>query len=472
MLLVAVVAVTAICCLPAVQAFNRRPYRLQKSLGVSRGGDVGEPLVITDVRERRGIDEAQGAAKVTGIGNYTSYAGFYTVNKTTDNNLFVWYFPSQDQNPNAPLLIWLQGGPGGASTFGLFSEIGPFSVNKNMELEERDTTWNTKYSLLFIDNPVGAGFSYTGTGKGFATNSRVDVARDLFACLNEFYSTFPNEAKNDLYITGESFAGHYIPAFGAYIHRENAAGNANIPLKGVSIGDGWTDPVIQMEAIPALMFNLGLADHNQRKVLQNYTDRTVAAINNQQYTEAFDIWDEMLNGDVYKYPTYFYNLTGTLDYDNFLRTLPPPSFGYYSQFLNQNWVRQAIHVGNATLNSGLECELHLIPDVMDSYKPELALLMDNYKVLIYNGQLDLIVGVPLTELYLPTIPWSGASEFAKADRVIWKVAKSDDEVAGYVRSVKEFRQAVVRRAGHIAPFDQGRAVKDMVTRFISNHPFA
>lgn len=59
MLLVAVVAVTAICCLPAVQAFNRRPYRLQKSLGVSRGGDVGEPLVITDVRERRGIDEAQ-----------------------------------------------------------------------------------------------------------------------------------------------------------------------------------------------------------------------------------------------------------------------------------------------------------------------------------------------------------------------------------------------------------------------------
>lgn len=58
------------------------------------------------------------------------------------------------------------GGPGGASTFGLFSEIGPFSVNKNMELEERDTTWNTKYSLLFIDNPVGAGFSYTGTGKG------------------------------------------------------------------------------------------------------------------------------------------------------------------------------------------------------------------------------------------------------------------------------------------------------------------
>lgn len=74
--------------------------------------------------------------------------------------------------------------------------------------------------------------------------------------------------------------------------------------------------------------------------------------------------------------------------------------------------------------------MHLINDVMYSYKPELAVLMDNYKVLLYNGQLDLIVGVPLTETFLPTVQWSGQAAYAAANRTIWKVQPADVEVAG------------------------------------------
>ena len=78
-------------------------------------------------------------------------------------------------------------------------------------------------------------------------------------------------------------AGHYIPAFGAYIHEKNANGGS-VPLKGVSIGDGWTDPIVQMTATPSLMFNLGLADENQVKVLEDYSKRTTDAINKGNYT--------------------------------------------------------------------------------------------------------------------------------------------------------------------------------------------
>eukprot|EP00049_Salpingoeca_infusionum_P026922 m.28964 g.28964 ORF g.28964 m.28964 type:complete len:478 (-) comp9099_c0_seq1:189-1622(-) len=468
----AAVVLAMLAAVSSTAAFSRKMYvKHDKDLYAETGAKLDAPLVVTDVLKRDGPLAAQAAAKVVGIGNYTSYAGFYTVNATTDNNLFMWYFPAQSGNASAPLCIWLQGGPGGASTFGLFSEIGPFSVDADMKLQPRDTTWNTEYSLLFIDNPVGAGFSYTGTGKGYATNSYEDVARDLYNGLNAFYATFSDLKNVDLYITGESYAGHYIPAFGAYIHSQNAKGGKQVPLKGVSIGDGWTDPVIQMTATPSLMFNLGLADANEKAMLEKFTVETVNAINSGNYQEAFDVWDMMLNGDVFKYPTYFYNITGTLDYDNFLRTLSPPSFGYYSQYLNQPHIRNAIHVGNATLNDGHECEMNLINDVMFSYKTELATLMDNYKVLIYNGQLDLIVGVPLTEAYLPTVEWSGQSDFKNANKTIWKVQQSDDEVAGYVRNVDQFTQVVVRGAGHIAPFDQGRAVKDMVTRFIEGTPF-
>ncbi len=133
---------------------------------------------------------------------------------------------------------------------------------------------------------------------------------------------------------------------------------------------------------------------------------------------------------MYKYPTYFYNLTGSRNYDNFLRCDDPPSFGYYAQYITQPAIRKALHVGNATLNDGLTCEMNLLNDVMDSYKSELALLMDNYKVLVYNGQLDLIVGVPLTERYLPTVQWRGQHEYLQVDRSIWKVQQSDVEVAG------------------------------------------
>ena len=76
--------------------------------------------------------------------------------------MFMWYFPAQNKDPNAPLLIWLQGGPGGSSMFGLFSEMGPYSLGgpKGTTLLERPQSWNKKYGMLFIDNPVGEYISY------------------------------------------------------------------------------------------------------------------------------------------------------------------------------------------------------------------------------------------------------------------------------------------------------------------------
>jgi hypothetical protein len=65
-----------------------------------------------------------------------------------------------------------------------------------------------------------------------------------------------------------SVAGHYIPAFGAFIHDQNTNNKSQpaINFKGVSIGDGWTDPIHQMGAIPGLMYNTGLTDDAQNLV--------------------------------------------------------------------------------------------------------------------------------------------------------------------------------------------------------------
>ena len=107
--------------------------------------------------------EARAAAEVVLPGwGPAGYSGFFTTNEEKTNHMFYWYFPKKD----APLLIWLQGGPGGSSMFGLFAEMGPFNSNATLKLVKREAAWTSKYAMLFIDNPVGAGFSFTTSGRG------------------------------------------------------------------------------------------------------------------------------------------------------------------------------------------------------------------------------------------------------------------------------------------------------------------
>eukprot|EP00048_Salpingoeca_helianthica_P014045 m.213951 g.213951 ORF g.213951 m.213951 type:complete len:453 (-) comp15581_c0_seq1:3107-4465(-) len=407
-------------------------------------------------------------SKVDNIGNSTSYAGFFNVNQNKNNNLFAWYFPAQSGAATAPLLIWLQGGPGGASTFGLFSEIGPYTLDASLNLVPRPYTWNREFGLLFIDNPVGAGFSYTGTG-AYAQDQDA-VSDDLYAFMQKFYDYFPQLLNNDLYITGESFAGHYIPAFAAKIHdRNKAGGQPHMPLKGVSIGDGWTDPIIQLTGYADLLWAIGMLSEQQYHQFQNLTTLAVSAIERGDLVGAFKWWDIMMNGDLFPYGTYFFNCTGSSNYDNFATITEPASFGYFSQYLTQDKIRAALHVGNATFNDGRACETNLMADVMRSYKRDLGLVMDNYKVLLYNGQNDIIVGALLTERYLPTIPWQGATGFSSSPRKIWR--GGPEGVYGYFQQYQQFTYAIIRNAGHIVPYDQPAAAYDLITRFVRNLPF-
>ena len=134
--------------------------------------------------------------------------------------------------------------------------------------------------------------------------------------IKQFYLAFPKMEAVPLWITGESYGGHYVPAFAYAIDAENAMNAkrnikvAPIPLKGFAIGDGWIDPVHMIPAYPDMMFAQGLVDISEREVIADYCTRTVDFIEAGEMTKAFAVWDEMLNGDVYPYPNYFHNVTG------------------------------------------------------------------------------------------------------------------------------------------------------------------
>uniref|UniRef100_A0A8C0WLZ7 Serine carboxypeptidase CPVL n=1 Tax=Castor canadensis TaxID=51338 RepID=A0A8C0WLZ7_CASCN len=400
----------------------RSMYRNTR-VSVPRTGDAGQPLFLSPYIESGKIKEGKKLSLVSPFPgkNVKSYAGYITVNKTYNSNLFFWFFPAQVKPEDAPVALWLQGGPGGSSMFGLFVENGPYLVTKNMTVHLRDFPWTTTISMLYIDNPVGTGFSFTDDKKGYAVNED-DVARDLYSALSQFFQLFPEYRKNDFYATGESYAGKYVPAIAHYIHSLNPEKELKIHLKGVALGDAYSDPET--------------------------------------------ILDKLLDGDLTNRPSFFQNVTGCANYYNLLQCTEPEDQDYYGKFLSLPEVRLAIHVGNQTFNDGSEVEKYLREDTVQSVKPWLTEIMNNYRVLIYNGQLDIIVAAALTEHSLMAMNWTGSQEYSTVPRKVWKIFKSDTDVAGYVRTVGDFHQVIIRGGGHILPYDQPLRSFDMINRFI------
>jgi len=437
---------------------------------VQNGVDPGEPLFLTPYIERGDIATGQRLSQVGMIKGVSqkSYAGFLTVQKKYNSNLFFWFFPAQTNPENAPVLLWLQGGPGGSSLFGLFVETGPIGVDKNNNVYQRNVTWNSKYSMLYIDNPVGTGFSFTEDDAGYARNE-ADVAVNLYEGLIQFFKLFPTYSKNQLYLTGESYAGKYVPSLAHFIHQHPNPRELN--LRGIAVGDGFSDPETMLPCYADFLFHIGMLDENEREYFRNQTNIAVKLIQQKKFKAAFQEWDSLLNGDTGG-PSWFFNVTGAKDYYNYMRTISPAEFDYYPNLLALPEIRRAIHVGNLTYNSGEKVEQMIVNDIMDSVKPWLAEVMNYYKVMLYSGNLDIIVALPLTEGMLQTVPWQYLDEYKRAKKSVWKVHPTDTEVAGYVRRVHDFYQVAVRGGGHILPYDQPERSFDMIDRFITGRPFA
>ncbi len=175
-----------------------------------------------------------------------------------------------------------------------------------------------------------------------------------------------------------------------------------------------------------------------------------------------------MNGDLSGHPSYFSNSTGFNYYFNYLLSESPKEFDFYPKFLQLPQTRKSLHVGNLPYNDGKEVERHLVADVMQSVKPWVQELLEHYKVMVYSGQLDIIIAWPLTESFLTSLKWSGAGKYLVKDRKKWTV---DGELAGYVKEVDNLTQVLVRNAGHMVPYDQPKWALDLIDRFTSGKKF-
>ncbi|XP_063368691.1 venom serine carboxypeptidase-like [Cydia amplana] len=427
-------------------------------------GDCGEPLLLTPHIETGQIAKAKHLARVpiTDDLGIESYAGFFTVNKTFDSNQFFWYFPSMETDKDrAPVLLWLQGGPGGSSMFGLFKENGPIRV-RNGSFERREYHWALNHHLIYIDNPVGAGFSFTNHEEGYLSDE-IQVGEQLYSTLTQFFKMFPELQQNEFFISGESYAGKYVPALGYTIHKKNPAAESKINLKGLAIGNGLTDPVNQVVLYSEYLYQIGLVDLNERTKIEGYENKLKKHLENSEWDQASDIFDTLLGRDMIEGKSYLTNVTGFNSWFNYLHTEDYCDGEDFAPMLLNSTVRKGIHVGQASYNeSSTIVEKRFKHDIMQSVAPWLSELLSHYNCLIYNGQVDIILAYPYTVNYLRKLNFSGSEVYKTAERNFWKV---DGELAGYVKRAGNLVEVLVRNAGHMVPTDQPKWAWDMITRF-------
>ncbi|MCJ1285588.1 hypothetical protein MMC26_004929 [Xylographa opegraphella] len=276
-----------------------------------------------------------------------SYAGTLSIdsNANNHNRLWFWFFPSENPAASNEITIWLNGGPGCSSLDGLFQENGPFQ-------------WQSgTFRPIYIDQPVSTGFS----PGNITVNNEEDVAKDFMGFWKNFMETFSLNGR-DVYLTGESYAGQYIPYIASAML--DAKNTEYYNVKGIQINDPSVNYDETMLEAPAMMavnqanniLNLNatyLAFLNQKADSCGFTKFMEDALifppkgklptAPQAFGNGCDVFDDFTTAAAYVNPCY--NVYHILDFCPYLwDELGFPSYaGGPNNYFNRSDVQKVIH---------------------------------------------------------------------------------------------------------------------------------
>ncbi|CAA2976487.1 serine carboxypeptidase-like 42 [Olea europaea subsp. europaea] len=170
---------------------------------------------------------------------FRQYAGYIDVDLKAGRSLFYYFVEAEEDPDHKPLTLWLNGGPGCSSIGGgAFTELGPFFPRGDGQALRRNSkSWNKASNLLFVESPAGVGWSYSNTTSDYSCGD-ASSAMDMHMFMMEWYKKFPTFKSRELFLTGESYAGHYIPQLAVAIlgHNEHSK-EFKFNIKGVAIGN-------------------------------------------------------------------------------------------------------------------------------------------------------------------------------------------------------------------------------------------
>ncbi|KAL4902501.1 hypothetical protein BDW74DRAFT_157917 [Aspergillus multicolor] len=338
----------------------------------------------------------EGVCETTpGVNSYSGY-----VDLSPESHTFFYFFESRHDPANAPITLWLNGGPGSDSLIGLFEELGPCAVSENLTTYINPYSWNEVSNLLFISQPLGVGFSYADIEEGslnpftgivedgsfagvqgryptinatltdtteLAANAAWEVVQGFLGGLPQLDSTVKSK---DFSLWTESYGGHYGPAFFNHFYEQNqkirngTVEGIELNFNSLGIINGIIDEAIQAPHYPEFAVNNTYGIKAVNETVYNYmkfanemgngcqdqialckaTNRTSFA-DYALCSEATNMCRDNVEG-----PYYSYGNRGVYDirhpYDD-----PTPE-DLFAPFLQQDWVMDALGVNiNYTMSN-------------------------------------------------------------------------------------------------------------------------
>ena len=445
-----------------------------------------------------------------------SYSGYADVEE--NEHIFWWFFETRNGDPTqAPLSVWINGGPGSSSMIGLWQELGPCGVDFNGNVYNNPFSWTNVSNFLFIDQPATVGFSYSIPVPGYSdesgnvfqlpdntcpdyagdtcgtydtydptltANSTAGAAPNMWKTLQGFMGAFPQYSRGDFHFTTESYGGHYGPVFNEYFETQNAAnipGAHNISLTSVAIGNGWYDPRIQYGAYYNFTVSPGntydYSPYNQSTQDQLYNSMYGPGNCYDQVTRCYETGrnDACSIGD--KFCANFVqevldNVANRDEYD--IRELMPDPFpyGFFVDYLNRKDVQAAIGAytnfstssavtGNAFGTTGDDSrEANTLEDIR-------ALLEQGIIVMLYAGDADYNCNWFGGQVVADLIAAPGFDKAGYTDLIT-----SDNTTHGQVKQAAQFSFVRVYYSGHEVPFYQPLASLEMFERVIAGQDIA
>jgi len=403
-----------------------------------------------------------------------NWAEYITVNKT--RHLWYWFFESRDAPATDPFVLWMTGGPGCSSLVALFYENGPYHIEKNLSLTLNPYAWNSHANVLWIDQPVGTGFSYSNNHIEHVITEK-GMAENMYEFFQNFMKKYPKYQKHDFFIMGESYAGHYIPSFAHRLYQGNVNGSGiHINLKGIGIGNGLVDPELQYGQYHVYAGDHKLVTPQALALMELGAPACLALIRGCSLNSTLN-WLACYNAYIEcnyleLLPVQF---TGINMYDIREPCKVPPlcyDFTNLDDWTKKDDVIAALGVkghGWESCDHVVDLALVMAGDWMLGYNDQLPdLLKSNITVTVYSGEFDYIVNWYGGQNWVHGFDWFGKKSFNKAPNVTWHVGT---DVAGSSVSASGLTFVRVKDAGHMVPLNQPKNALQLLENVLKRQPF-
>jgi len=443
----------------------------------------------------------------------THYSGLIPVGKLSGvaGHLHYWFIESEGNPSTDPVVLWLNGGPGSSSLIGLLTENGQIMTNDESLTNPIDGVpqvfynkygWTTKANMLYLESPKGVGFSYCDNARlpTQCVNTDESTAQDAYEFLVNWYAAFPEYSSNKFYITGESYAGIYIPMMMDQIAQNPL--KANINLVGAAIGNGcwgnsvgtcaFTSPEAQRISAD---FYYGHGMYSQTLRSEIYAScgdfstlspacvKSLGKMNSEMGNfNIYNIYDEcgsdqrralrgssMPLGQIYQH----------LDEKTVLVT-PRQSFKIsagYSEALNDYQCGAETAMDAWLAEPSVIAALHVKANTVGmqytktaaDVRPLYSSLINTYQMLIYSGDTDGCVPFVGSEYWTRNLNFTLVKDWHQ-----W-LGQPDDvhsvHKAGYAVTYDKFQFITINGAGHMVPQYQPGFALTMFEKFLANEVF-